>query len=102
MEVRRRLLDATQRERLDRSLRCSVETVNGSRRVKALRVQIVHVVVGVIGRRVARGALGFAEEKLLTLHLGRIGFELLGIEFAVDTEARRRWEAEQILELGHE
>src|SRR5205807_583370 len=68
--VRRRVLDATQRERLDRAIARRRVIQVRLLLVEALRLQIVHQVVGVVRRRMAHGALGLAVEDRLAAHFG--------------------------------
>ena len=60
----------------------------------------MHEIVGVIGRLVAGGALGLAEEQTLAAQLALGGFGR--IELAEDVELGRGREIEQLLELSHE
>src|SRR5690606_30808693 len=82
VQVRRAVLDAAQGERLDRPDRRLAS--------EPLDAQIVHLVVEVVGRRVAGRARALAEEDLLAadLLLGR----LAPVKAPVGPELRRRWE----------
>src|SRR5205085_163096 len=67
---------------------------------KAFELEIVHQVIGVVGRGVARTALALAEEDLLPTQLG--GGGLARIKLPEDVELRGRWEPQHLLELGHD
>ncbi len=101
VQVRRRVLDAAERERFDRAVGRGLAAVDhGFWLEESLRLQVVHQVVGVVRRRVAGRALALAEEDLLAalLAFGR----LRRVELAEEVELRGRWEVEEFLELGHE
>jgi len=66
---------------------------------EAFGAQVVHQIDGVVGCRLATGAVGLAKEKFLASHF-RFGREL-GVEFAVDAEVGRRWEVEDFLKFCH-
>ena len=100
VQVRRRVLDAAQREGLDRAVGRGLAAVDHLLLEEALDPQVVHEVVGVVRRGVAGDALGLAEEQLLAAQLALAG--LGGIELAEHVELGRRREVEQVLELGHE
>src|SRR5216683_6741480 len=100
MHVRRRVLDAAQRERLDRPVPCFPRAVDHRRLEKALDLEIVHQVIGVVGRGVAGTALALAEEDLLPAQLGGGGFAW--VELSQHVELWRRWESQHLLELGHD
>src|SRR6202040_368922 len=65
VEIGRRILDAAQREGLDGSVADLIQAVDHLRLEEALGLEIVHQVVGVIGRSVAGTAPALAEEDLL-------------------------------------
>src|SRR5216684_2200248 len=101
VQVGRRVLDAAQRERLDRAVAVHDQAVDHLLLEKALQLQIVHRVVGVMRRRVAGGALALAEEHLLSAQLGLGGLDR--IELAVhDAQLGGGREVEQFLHLRHE
>src|SRR5882757_6530325 len=100
MHVRRGVLDAAQWERLDRPIPCFPQTVDHGRLEKALDLEIVHQVIGVVRRGVAGTALALAEEDLLPAQLG--GGGLAWIELSEHVELRRRRESQKLLELGHD
>src|SRR5450755_940625 len=100
MHVRRRVLDAAQRERLDRPVPGFPQAVDHCRLEKALDLEIVHQVIGIVGRGVADTALALAEEDLLAAQLGGSG--LAWIELSEHIELWRRWEPQHCLELGHD
>src|SRR5450755_2342297 len=100
MHVRRRVLDAAQRERLDRPVPGFPQAVNHRRLEKALDLEIVHQVIGVVGRGVADTALALAEEDLLPAQLSGSG--LAWIELSEHVELRCRREPQHLLELGHD
>jgi len=56
VEIGRRVLDPAQREGLDRPVGARHRAVDQHRLVEALGVQIVHQIVGVVGRGVAGAA----------------------------------------------
>src|ERR1700746_2437442 len=97
MHVRRRVLDAAQREGLDRPIPCFPQAVDHRRLEKALELEIVHEVVGVVGRGVAGTALALAEEDLLPAQLG--GGGLAWIELSQHVELWRRGGSPHPLEL---
>jgi hypothetical protein len=66
----------------------------------ALGLEIVHQVVGVVGRRVAGAALAFAEDDLLPAQLG--GGGLTRVELAEHVQLGRRRETQLLLEFGHQ
>ena len=70
VEVGRRIFDAAEGERFDRALFGGDVAVDGLGFVKPIDLEVVHKVVGVIGRSMAGGALGFGEEKILAFHFG--------------------------------
>src|SRR6266403_3211833 len=70
VQVGRLILDAAQREGLDGSVAGGIHVVDRHRLEEALGLEIVHQVVGVVGRGVARAALALAEEDLLAAQLG--------------------------------
>ena len=69
VQIRRRIFDAAQREGLDGAVGAGLATVNHLLVEEALDAQVVHGVVGVIGRRVAGGTLGLAKEERLSAQL---------------------------------
>ena len=77
-----------------------VTVVSNSGLEEALRLQVVHQVVGVVRRAVAGRALAGPEEHLLPAHLGFA--RLLRVEHAQHAELRGRGEVEDFHELGHE
>src|SRR6478736_450377 len=99
VEVRRRVLDAAQREGLDRTFGGRQNSVDGSVAEEALELEIVQGVVGVIRRRMARRALALVEEHVLTAQF--LGARLVRIELAVETELGCWGEIEDLLEFGH-
>src|SRR5882762_7001886 len=92
MHVRRRVLDAPQWERLDRSIPCFPQTVDHGRLEKALDLEIVHQVIGVVRRGVAGTALALAEEDLLSAQLVGSGFAWIELSQHVDLRRRRQSE----------
>ncbi|MNR67561.1 hypothetical protein D3C85_1916340 [compost metagenome] len=62
MHIGRRLLDATQRESLDRAIANCLHAVDELRLVETLRLQVVHQVIREIWRGVAACALRLAVE----------------------------------------
>ena len=100
MQVGRRVLDATQRERLDRTIRPGHCAIDHPRFEKSLDLQVVHQVVRVKRRRVAGRALGFSEEQLLPAPLRFAG--LGGIELSGDAEFGRGRKIKQRLKFRHE
>jgi hypothetical protein len=90
-----RVLDAAQREGLDRPIPCLPQAVDHGRLEKALDLEIVHQVIGVVGRGVAGTALALAEENLLPAQL--VGCGLAWIELSEDVELRRRREPQHFL-----
>ena len=99
MEIGRRVLDPTQREGLDRPVGARHCAVDQYRLVEALGVQIVHQVVGVVGRRVAGAALPLAEKDGLAAQFRLARFAR--VEAAEQIELRGRREIQQLLNLGH-
>ena len=99
MEVGRRVLDAAQREGLDRPIGARFAPVDHALGEKAFGPQIVHREVGVVGRSVAGGALRFAKKQFLPAQLALAGFPR--IELAINPEFGCGWEVEQRLELCH-
>src|SRR5882672_2415829 len=73
VQVGRRILDAAQREGLDGSVADFIQAVDHHRLEEALSLEIVHQVIGVIGRGVAGTASALAEEYLLAAQLGGRG-----------------------------
>src|ERR1700692_3088323 len=67
MHIRRRVLDATEREGLDSAVARHHHTVHHMLLVEALRLQVVHSGVCEIWARVALSASAFAEEDLLPM-----------------------------------
>src|SRR4029077_10930741 len=63
VQVGGRVLDAAEREGLDRSVGAGDHPVDVARLVEALGAQVVHQVVGVIGGRVADAALRLVVEQ---------------------------------------
>src|SRR5262245_57951318 len=100
MKVRRRLFYPTQWKGLDRSLRRRQHSVDRLRLVEALHLQVMHQVVGVIGRNVTDRAVRLAEEERLAAQLRLAG--LRRVETAIDVKLRRGRKVEQFLHLGHE
>src|SRR5258707_197106 len=100
MHVRRRVLDAAQRERLDRPVPCFPQAVDHHRLEKALDLEIVHQVIRVVGRGVAGAALALAEEDFLPAQLRGSG--LAWIELSEHVKLRRRRESQHLLELRHD
>jgi hypothetical protein len=100
MHVWRGVLDAAQREGLDWSIPCFPQAVDRRRLEKSLDLEIVHQVIGVVGRGVAGTALALAEEDLLSAQL--VGGGLAWIELSEHVELRRRREPQHFLELGHD
>src|SRR5258706_3923324 len=88
VHVGRRILDAAQREGLDGSVADLIQAVDHLRLEEALGFEIVHQVVGVIGRGVAGTAPALAEEYLLAAQFGLRG--LARIENAEHVEFRCR------------
>src|SRR5690606_13204587 len=100
VEVGRRVLDAPQGEGLDGAVLIHHRAVGHARLEEALELEVVHGVVGVVGRGVAGEALAATEEDLLTTQL------LLGgearIQLAVDdAQLGGGREVQDGLELGH-
>src|SRR5215475_2390412 len=100
MHIWRRVLDAAQRECLDRPVPGFPQSIDHGRLEKALGLEIVHQVVGIVGRGVADTALALAEEYLLPAQLGGSG--LARIELSEHVELRRWRESKHCLELGHD
>src|SRR6202045_2277116 len=73
VQVGRRILDTAQREGLDGSVADFIQAVDHLRLEEALGLEIVHQVIGVIGRGVAGIAAALAEEYLLAAQLGGRG-----------------------------
>ncbi len=86
-------------EGLDRAVGAGFAAVDHPLGEEALDAQVMHREVGVIGRRVAGGALRLAEEERLAAQFGLAGFAR--IELPVDPEFRRRREVEHGLEFSH-
>src|SRR6266481_6822010 len=91
VQIGRRILDAAQREGLDGSVTDFTHAVDHFRLEEALGLEIMHQVVGVIGRGVAGTAPALAEEDLLAAQFGLRG--LGRIEPAEHVELRGRREA---------
>src|SRR5258707_3190347 len=100
VQVGRLILDAAQREGLDGSVAGGIHVVDRHRLEEALGLEIVHQVVGVVGRGVARAALALAEEDLLAAQLG--GGSLARIELSEHVEFRCRRETQLLLEFRHQ
>lgn len=96
MQVRRGILDATQGERFDRPIGTGHESVDLPWFVEALRLQIVHKIIGVVGRLMATHTVRSAKKKSLPTHLGLIAFS--GIDLAVDAQLGRWREVRYLLE----
>src|ERR1700720_429173 len=100
MQIGRRILDAAQREGLDGSVAALTHAVDHLRLEEALGLEIVHQVVGVIGRGVAGPAPAFAEEDLLAAQFGLRG--LGRIEPAEYVKLRCRRETKFLLKFRHQ
>src|SRR5262249_14763338 len=68
--------------------------------VESLHLQVMHQVVGVVGRNVTDRAVRLAEEDRLAAQLRLTG--LRRVETAIEVELRRGRKVEQFLHLGHE
>src|SRR6202158_5182660 len=75
VQVGRRILDAAQWERLDGTVTDFTHAVNHLRLEEALGLEIVHQVVGVVGRGMAGLATALAEEDLLAAQLRLRGLD---------------------------
>src|SRR6202171_2807250 len=100
VQVGRRILDAAQWEGLDGSVADFTHAVDYLWLEETLGLEIVHQVVGVIGRGVAGTAPALAEEDLLAAQFGLRG--LARIENAEHVELRCRREAQLLLEFRHQ
>src|SRR5437899_8496753 len=100
MQIWGSIFDAAQRECLDWSVGGHHHSIHHVLLVEALRLQIVHGVVGVVGRLVAGRTLSFPEENFLPVHLG--GCRLCRIKFAVPPQLGSWLEVEQLLKFRHE
>jgi len=100
MQVGRVVLDAAQREGFDLPVSNLHQVVDHFRFKEALRFEIMHQVVGIIGRLMAARALALTEEDLLTTHFGwrRLG----GIKLAKQVKLGRGREVQHLLDVGHE
>src|SRR3984893_7365046 len=92
VQVGWRVLDAAQGKRLDRPVGASQHAVDHLGLVEALHLQIVHGIVGIVGRRVAGRALPFTKKDFLAAELGRSRF--CRVELPVDVELRSRRKVE--------
>src|SRR5258708_15990243 len=88
MHVWRGVLDAAQREGLDWSIPCFPQAVDHRRLEKSLDLEIVHQVIGVVGRGVAGTAMGLAPEDLLSAQLVGGGLAWLGVSWPVQVLRR--------------
>src|SRR5258708_33856120 len=70
MQVGRLILDAAQREGLDGAVAGFIQAVDYLRLEEALGLEIVHQVVGVIGRGMAGATLALAQGDPLAAQLG--------------------------------
>src|SRR5258706_15910438 len=100
VQVGRLILDAAQREGLDGSVAGGIHVVDRHRLEEALGLEIVHQVVGVVGRGVAGAALALAEKDLLAAQLG--GGSLAWIELSEHVELRCRRKTQLLLEFRHQ
>src|SRR5260370_38572496 len=69
MEIRRGVLNAAQRERFDRSIGGHHHSIHGVLLVEPLCLKVMHAVVGVVRRLMARRTLPLTEEYFLAVHL---------------------------------
>src|SRR6202166_4282961 len=99
VHVRRRSLDPAERERFDGSIRAGHHAVNHLRFIQALRLKVVHQVIGEIRSRMAAYAVSFAEKNLLSVELRNGGF--FGIKLSVDVQFGRRRKIQNLLKLSH-
>ena len=88
------------RNGLDRPIPCFPQAVDHRRLEKALDLEIVHQVIGVVGRGVAGTALALAEEDLLPAELG--GGGLAWIELSEHVKLWRRRESQHLLKPRHD
>src|SRR6266446_2244998 len=100
VHIGRVILNAAQRKGFDRPVPDRHHVVDHYRLEEALRLKVVHQVVGVKRRLVAARALALAEEDLLAAHLG--GRRFAGNELAKNVKLGRRWKVQHLLEIGHE
>ncbi len=100
VQVGGRVLDPSQRERLDLPVGNGHVIADQAWLEEPSGLQIVHRVVRVIRRRVTSRALSLSKEERLSSHL--LGRRFLRIELAIHSQLRRRWKIEDVLHLGHE
>ena len=100
MQIRRGVFNASQWKGLDGTICACHSAIDQARLVETLRLQVMHEVIGVIGRGMTPGTSGFSKENSLSPHL-RLGC-LLRIKPSVDPELGSRREIQQCLELRHE
>src|SRR6266849_6952558 len=100
VHIGRVILDPAQRKGFDWPIPDGHHVVDHHWLEEALRLEVVHQVVGVKRWLVAARALALAEEDLLAAHLGSRRFA--GNELAKDVELGRRWKVQHLLKIGHE
>jgi len=100
MQVGWGVLDAPQREGLDRAIGTGHAPIDQAGLVEPFGPEVVHEIVRVIRGHVAGGALGFAKEQLLST-LFRVG-GFWGVQLAQHRELGGGGEVEQFLEFRHE
>src|ERR1035437_8251231 len=99
VQVGRRVLDAAEREGLDRAVVTHHHAVLHMLLVEAFRMKIVHRVVGKVRGCMAACTLSLAEEDLLPAQLG--GGGLGWVQFAVPSQLWRWREVENLLKFRH-
>src|SRR6266851_3938828 len=99
MEIRRGVLNAAQRERFDRSIGGHHHSIHGVLLVEPLCLKVMHAVVGVVRRLMARRTLPLTEEYFLAVHLcgGRLG----GIQLAIPSQLRGWGKVQDLLKFAH-
>lgn len=99
MQVRGRVLDASEREGLDGAVHRGHAAVDHLGREEALGLEIVHQVVGVVGGLVAVVTVSLAEEELLASHLALGSF--FRVQFAENVQFGGRGEVQNFLKFRH-